>query len=738
MAIGRSATQAASPLFQTYRYFHNTQREMTFTAAPEKEADRTTKKRRRTTSLVVWPTRNANNNAKNDESPESPYHDTTPLPETGFVVGWKVSRSPPELSVQGWSVDTSIVAGVIAVSVASSGNRHLLDKEYNALLSRIQTWKNARCACACPEASTNGTTAAAAAADAVDNHTRTTCAACTSHLCMDGLTVLAFVSSNGERMDSVPDSLPRMNPAESLAGYPWWSNARNNNTETLEEQQLVLYENDTTILYSHAQAPNHSFFSAVLLTRLTHASTVMASLTAQDQDSLTQSATLPQPSDVLLDTSITHHPDTSDDDTTTTTPTTDERSNTDAWHTRLVTALRTRSLFWRHCETVTWSRLPLGRLPRPLLSRVHNNNNKNKNTDRLPTCSSICPNCQKRRLLAEPLHVSTAKSIDKFNGMVVSGLDAAMGVLWGMLLAFWLSRESTVQAVARMVSIHYALLRQSIAWLESFPIGFKLNEKLTENIGREMRGMLEVHEWFLNKLAVASSGYLPLVAAVVFLLTGAIFGGSGLAALLFDVSRVASLHTYIFAACFRKIYRSEVYLLAALWRLFRGKKRNILRHRTDSMNYDSMQLLLGTILFATALFLFTTVLVYHAFFAALNLAVSLLVSIAFLVPYLLIRFVPWGRFILRNQRPGWFTSRVYIENETKISSTYETGVDMTWLMPVSQTYGSIVMDTITTPLKALLSSYAAHLTEFLTGISSNELLVEALASATFAKDDKRS
>ena len=49
-----------------------------------------------------------------------------------------------------------------------------------------------------------------------------------------------------------------------------------------------------------------------------------------------------------------------------------------------------------------------------------------------------------------------------------------------------------------------------------------------------------------------------------------------------------------------------------------GKRRNVLRNRTDSWDYDIDQLLLGTMLFTLVSFLFPTVLVYYALFATVG------------------------------------------------------------------------------------------------------------------------
>jgi hypothetical protein len=61
-----------------------------------------------------------------------------------------------------------------------------------------------------------------------------------------------------------------------------------------------------------------------------------------------------------------------------------------------------------------------------------------------------------------------------------------------------------------------------------------------------------------------------------------------------------------------------------LWRLFRGKKYNVLRRRVDTCVYDTNQLLLGTLLFTVVVFLFPTTLVYFVFFTVAASLVELL------------------------------------------------------------------------------------------------------------------
>ena len=55
-------------------------------------------------------------------------------------------------------------------------------------------------------------------------------------------------------------------------------------------------------------------------------------------------------------------------------------------------------------------------------------------------------------------------------------------------------------------------------------------------------------------------------------------------------------------------------VLSSLWRLFRGKKWNVLRKRVDSASFDVDQLFVGTLLFTVLLFLLPTVALYYVVF----------------------------------------------------------------------------------------------------------------------------
>uniref|UniRef100_A0A915IMD6 Uncharacterized protein n=1 Tax=Romanomermis culicivorax TaxID=13658 RepID=A0A915IMD6_ROMCU len=66
----------------------------------------------------------------------------------------------------------------------------------------------------------------------------------------------------------------------------------------------------------------------------------------------------------------------------------------------------------------------------------------------------------------------------------------------------------------------------------------------------------------------------------------------------------------------------------SLWRLFRGKKFNPLRNRVDSAEYESQQLLFGTLVFTIFVFLMPTVLTYYCVFAYLRILRHIVTKIA--------------------------------------------------------------------------------------------------------------
>lgn len=88
-----------------------------------------------------------------------------------------------------------------------------------------------------------------------------------------------------------------------------------------------------------------------------------------------------------------------------------------------------------------------------------------------------------------------------------------------------------------------------------------------------------------------------------------------------DLVTVLTLHIYCFYIASARIFNWQLTIIFSLFQLFRGKKRNVLRNRIDSCDYDLDQLLLGTILFTLLFFLLPTVMVFYLTFASARMAI---------------------------------------------------------------------------------------------------------------------
>eukprot|EP00960_Hanusia_phi_P023961 706645-Hanusia_phi.AAC.1 len=85
----------------------------------------------------------------------------------------------------------------------------------------------------------------------------------------------------------------------------------------------------------------------------------------------------------------------------------------------------------------------------------------------------------------------------------------------------------------------------------------------------------------------------------LLLVTGVsgVFGLSIMLSLMSDVLSLLTLHVYVFYSLSARWHGVQTRVLSSLWRLFRGKKKNVLRGRIDACDYSLDQLLLGTMLF---------------------------------------------------------------------------------------------------------------------------------------------
>lgn len=133
-------------------------------------------------------------------------------------------------------------------------------------------------------------------------------------------------------------------------------------------------------------------------------------------------------------------------------------------------------------------------------------------------------------------------------------------------------------------------------------------------------------------------------------------------ALFSDLVSILTVHIYSFYIASARIFNWQLTIIISLFHLFRGKKRNVLRNRIDSCDYDLDQLLLGTILFTVLFFLLPTVIVFYlAFASARMLIISLKAALDTCLAFL--NHFPLFALMLRvkdsRRLPGAYIPRIF-------------------------------------------------------------------------------
>jgi len=166
-----------------------------------------------------------------------------------------------------------------------------------------------------------------------------------------------------------------------------------------------------------------------------------------------------------------------------------------------------------------------------------------------------------------------------------------------------------------------------LQWLMGVPAGLKLNHELSAFMGNFF--IYHVYIWiaYLNVLE-------PYLEAAINLLTLSSCASFSLyLSFLNDLINLASFHVYCFYAYAAKFYHLLLTGLISLFRLFMGKKWNILRHRVDSVSYDTDQLVFGTIVFTILLFLLPTVMLYYIVFMIIRMTILIVQTMLYCVVY---------------------------------------------------------------------------------------------------------
>lgn len=155
-------------------------------------------------------------------------------------------------------------------------------------------------------------------------------------------------------------------------------------------------------------------------------------------------------------------------------------------------------------------------------------------------------------------------------------------------------------------------LSETVRWLMGYPVGLKLNSDVTRFLGGMFLWLIYLWAWLTSQLIHAQLIHASLV---LFSVAG---GLSGLVALSLDLWSAITAHLLFFHLISARILSWELFVMGSLFRLFRGKRRNPLRNRTDSAEYSLDQQLLGTVFFAFVVAMLPTLAVYHLLFLLLR------------------------------------------------------------------------------------------------------------------------
>ncbi|XP_041720513.1 phosphatidylinositol N-acetylglucosaminyltransferase subunit Q [Coregonus clupeaformis] len=237
-------------------------------------------------------------------------------------------------------------------------------------------------------------------------------------------------------------------------------------------------------------------------------------------------------------------------------------------------------------------------------------------SSKLSTCVQLSYRTEHLQTVSSPTRASThTHFMRKANIFVSFFVDVSLG----LLLISWLYRENRIGKLANTLvpaADHVAKeLEELLQWLMGAPAGLKMNRALDQVLGRFF--LYHIHLWI--SYIHLMSPFIEMILWYVGL--SACLGLTFALSLLSDITALLTFHIYCFYVYGARLYCLKVYGLSSLWRLFRGKKWNVLRQRVDSCSYDLDQLFIGTLLFTILLFLLPTTALYYLVFTMLRLVV---------------------------------------------------------------------------------------------------------------------
>ncbi|CAN8267997.1 unnamed protein product [Cochlearia groenlandica] len=279
-------------------------------------------------------------------------------------------------------------------------------------------------------------------------------------------------------------------------------------------------------------------------------------------------------------------------------------------------------------------------------------------------------------------------------------IDLVLGNIIGLSLLF--NTESVSSWILNFAKdFTNDILRSGCVWLMGVPAGFKLNVELAEVLGMVSLNVIQI--WSTALWILASSYIVYLVRAIAVL--GITFGATVSAAFVIDVVTFATFHIMALHWVVTVLYSHQIQALAALWRLFRGRKLNPLRQRLDSYGYTVKQHVVGSLLFTPLLLLLPTTSVFYIFFTittttinSISMLIELAISLIHATPYA--EVTVW--FTGRKRFPSgvWFERK---ESSVSCLRNNYLGIGQMFLPHYTTIFSGITASSLTTSARGILS-----------------------------------
>ncbi|XP_075491414.1 uncharacterized protein LOC142529690 isoform X1 [Primulina tabacum] len=232
-------------------------------------------------------------------------------------------------------------------------------------------------------------------------------------------------------------------------------------------------------------------------------------------------------------------------------------------------------------------------------------------------------------------------------------VDVFLGNVFGILL-WYLAEPCCLWFSSCAHDITNHCLSTSV-WLMGNPAGFKLNTELAGVLG--MISLNGIQFW--STLWVFMS-FLFIKFLKGLAICGIFLGLTTAAALIIDTISIATIHVLTFHLFLSLLYSCQIQTVAALWRLFRGRKWNPLRQRLDSYDYTVEQHVVGSLLFTPILLLLPTTSAFYIFFSGLHTAVSF-ICLFIGVTISIIHATPYSKIFIWLKTKKRFPSGIWFE-----------------------------------------------------------------------------